>query len=165
MSFAGPRIEEMYRRYAPGVFRRARKLMANDADAQDVVHDVFLALFERPDQFAGRSAPSTFLYSATTHACLARIRNGKNRDRLLQAYATAADGESNTPPLNAVLDLHSALRRMPERLARIAVYAWFDELTHAEIATLMGCSRRHVANLLEQVAEWSPPSAPELSCC
>jgi RNA polymerase sigma-70 factor (ECF subfamily) len=154
-------LAEIYRRHAAAVFRRARRLMGSDADAQDVVHDVFLSLFERPEQFGGRSALTTFLYSATTHACLSRIRQVKNRQRLLETHLPA---QHATAEPQALADLHDALRKMPEMLARVAVYTWFDELSHAEIAALVGCSRRHVANLLERIEAWAREQE-ELSCC
>lgn len=156
-------LDETYRRHAAAVFRRARRLMGSDADAQDVVQDVFLSLFERPEQFGGRSAITTFLYGATTHACLARIRQVKNRQRLLDHHAQA-HGTGPEPEVLALSQLHDTLRKMPELLARVAVYAWFDELSHAEIATLVGCSRRHVANLLERIELWAREQE-ELSCC
>lgn len=164
MTQPGDTHDEIYRRYAPAVFRRARRLLGADADAQDVTHDVFLSLFERPSQFAGRSSLATFLYSATTHACLSRIRNAKNRERLLAAHASAAPESHDTLALSKLLELHDVLRRMPDKLARVVVYACVDQLSHAEIAALVGCSRRHVANLLDKAAEWGAPKV-ELSCC
>ena len=38
---------ELYRKHAPAAFRRAQRLLLDVSDADDVVHDVFLALFER----------------------------------------------------------------------------------------------------------------------
>jgi DNA-directed RNA polymerase specialized sigma24 family protein len=44
---------------------------------------------------------------------------------------------------------------MPEPLALVAVYYYVDELSHAEIARIMGCSSRHVGNLLERLTLWA----------
>ena len=158
-------FDEIYRRHAAMVFRRARRLMASDADAQDVVHDVFLSLFERPGQYAGRSSITTFLYAATTNACLSRIRKAKNRKRLLQARATAHASSAQQPPAQLeLIRLHEALSQMPEPLSQVAVYLWFDELSHSEIAGLIGCSRRQVSNLLRRIDAWAR-SQEEPSWC
>jgi RNA polymerase sigma-70 factor (ECF subfamily) len=158
------KLDETYRRHAPLVFRRARRLLGNDVDAQDVVHDVFLSLVQRPEQYGGRSAITTFLYSATTHACLSRIRSHHNRVRLLQEHVTDAALTAVTPPaLQDLAEIHEALRRMPEQLARVAVYACLDDLSHEEIAELVGCSRRQVSNLLARVGEWGR-GQEEYSC-
>lgn len=154
MTLDRTRFDELYRKHAANAFRRARRLLGHDADAHEVVHDVFLSLFERPSQFEGRSGLSTFLYSAITHACLNRIRDQKNRVRLLEQHSahmppTAAAGSAEQTAL-----LRTWLEHLPEPLAHVAVYYYMDELSHAEIASVMGCSRRHVGDLLERVARW-----------
>jgi RNA polymerase sigma factor (sigma-70 family) len=119
------------------------------------VQDVFVSLLERPEQFEGRSSLTTFLYGTTTHACLNRIRNQKNRARLLEREAWAGDEGSAPLSPESRLTLHGLLRRMPDEWARAAVYHYMDDLTHDDIAALMGCSRRHVGNLLARVAAWA----------
>jgi RNA polymerase sigma factor (sigma-70 family) len=150
-----PAFEELYRRHAPNAFRRARRLLGNEADAHEVVHDVFLSLFERPDQYAGRSALSTFLYSTVTHACLNRIRNHQTRRRLLEQHAPLAMPDLRAPAAQRSSELRSVLRHMPEQFALVAVYYYLDELSHAEIARILGCSSRHVGNLLERLTRWA----------
>jgi RNA polymerase sigma-70 factor (ECF subfamily) len=44
---------------------------------------------------------------------------------------------------------------LPEPLGHVAVYYYLDELTHEEIAELLGCSRRHVGNLLVRLSAWA----------
>jgi RNA polymerase sigma-70 factor (ECF subfamily) len=149
------RFDELYRRHAPGAFRRARRVLGSDADAHEVVHDLFLSLWERPEQYAGKSSMSTFIYGAVTHACLNRIRNHNNRQRLIRAHfraqlehgARRADAEQSAA-------LRAALERMPEPLAQVAIYYYFDELTHRDIARILGCSHRHVGDLLERLTHW-----------
>jgi len=150
-------IETLYRCHAPTVFRRALALLGSEADAHEVVQDVFLALFERPSQFEAKSALTTYLYSVTTHACLNRIHKQRNRQRLLR--------ERELPGVERELDgsmtqeqryqLHCTLVRMPELLARVMIHAFVDELKHEEIAELLGCSRRQVGRLLERASSWT----------
>jgi RNA polymerase sigma-70 factor (ECF subfamily) len=147
-------LAEAYRCHGGHVFRRARRLLGSEADAHEVVQDVFLSLLERPEQYEGRSMLTTFLYATTTHACLNRIRNQKNRARLLEREAWADDGSIPLAPERR-LELHALLRRMPDEWARAAVYHYMDDLTHDDIAAVMGCSRRHVGNLLARAAAWA----------
>jgi RNA polymerase sigma factor (sigma-70 family) len=140
----------LYRQHAPAVFRRAKNLLRSEAEAHEVVQDLFLSLYERPEQFAGKSAMTTWLYSVTTHACLNRLRNHKNRLRLL---GSVMEPEA-APSVDALNALRQELERMPEPLGAVAVYYYFDELTHQEIADILGCSRRQVGNHLERLQEW-----------
>lgn len=145
----------LYRTHAANVFRRACQLLNDDADAHEVVHDVFLSLYERPEQYAGRSNMSTFLYGAVTHACLNRIRDSKNRRRLLERHALSVPlpAAQGLGPDQSV-QLRSLLERLPDQLAIVAVYAFMDELTHEEIARVIGCSRRQIGALLARLERW-----------
>lgn len=155
MTDAQQRLDLLYRTYAADAFRRARRLLGDHAEAHEVVHDVFVSLFERPEQHAGTSRMSTFLYSAVTHACLNRLRDRKTRQRLL---AENAERVAPREPAHASADqqvlLRSLLSRLPRELAQLAVYRHMDELTHEEIAEIMGCSRRHVGDLLQRLRAW-----------
>jgi RNA polymerase sigma factor (sigma-70 family) len=147
-------FEALYRAYAPGVFRRARNILQCEAEAQDVVSEIFISLYERPEQFEGRSALSTFLYSMTTNACLVRLRNRKKRASLLERAAEANAAACPLAP-DCAAQLTNLLEKMPEELAQVAVYYYFDELTHEEIAEIMGCSRRHIGDLLARLSDWA----------
>jgi len=145
----------LYRKHAPGAFRRAQRMLGSVADADDVVHDVFLALFERYDQFRGASSLSTYLYSAVTHACLNRIRNHRRRD--LSRVRQQVAGPSCDPGTSAEASVlaRDLLERLPDRLAEVAVYHHLDQLTQREIAGILGCSHTHVAHLIERLSSWA----------
>jgi RNA polymerase sigma-70 factor (ECF subfamily) len=150
-----PWVTQAYSCHGAHVFRRARRLLGNEADAHEIVQDVFLSLLERPDQFAGRSSVTTFLYGMTTNACLNRIRNEKTRARLL-AQPGSLDEHGSAPfSPERRIELHGLLARMPDDWARAAVYHYVDDLPQHDIAKIMGCSRRHVGHLLERVARWA----------
>src|SRR3569623_2627926 len=76
-------VGALYRSYGHSVLRRARAILGSEADAYDVLHEIFAGLVSRPEQFRGASAPSTFLYAVTTNACLARLRDHRTRMRLV----------------------------------------------------------------------------------
>jgi RNA polymerase sigma-70 factor (ECF subfamily) len=157
MALTREQLDALYRRHAPLAFRRARRLLGTDADAYELVHDLFLSLWERPEQYAEKSSMSTFLYAAVTHACLNRIRNQENRVRLVREhFAAQPDALAVAPglPIEQLAALRSELARMPEPLAQVAVYYYFDDLAHEDIARILGCSRRHVGDLLERLEQW-----------
>jgi RNA polymerase sigma-70 factor (ECF subfamily) len=146
--------EELYRQHAPAAFRRAQRMLGSVSDADEVVHDVFLRLFEQPDQFLGQSRVSTYLHSAVTHECLNRIRNRRTRARLTEERRhlwSASDPGTSAESAVAARDL---LAQLPETLAAVAVYYYLDELSQREIAGVLGCSHSHVAHLLAELASW-----------
>jgi RNA polymerase sigma-70 factor (ECF subfamily) len=151
MSWSAEEFDGVYRRHAPLVHRRARALLGSDAAALDVVQDLFTSLYERPGQFAGKSSLPTFLYAATTHACWTRLRNARTRLRLVQQEGGAVHPPAGTADPEQLAELRQLLGRLEEPLASVLVYYYFDQMTHAEIAELVGCSRRQVGYLLERL--------------
>ncbi len=70
-------VEPLYRKYGHRVLRRARQMLSDEAEAEEVLQEIVMNLLAHREQFGGRSAPSTFLYSVTAHACLSRLRKRK----------------------------------------------------------------------------------------
>lgn len=153
MSVSGHEVSELYLRHGGMVFRRARRLLRSDAEAHEVVQDLFLSLLERPEQIDVTRALTAWFYSATTHACLNRLRNRQNRARLTAEQGPAREEQSGLGP-DALALLRDALCKLPPPLAEVAVYAFCDGLSQEEIAPLIGCSRRQVGVLIERVRAW-----------
>jgi RNA polymerase sigma-70 factor (ECF subfamily) len=155
----GERIDigRLYRDHGHVVLRRARGILGSEHEAQEALHEIFLGLVRDPSQFAGRSSVTTWLYSVTTHHCLNRLRDGGRRRRLL-AERVDATGQAGARG-EALAVARDLLARMPEALARAAVYHFIDEMTHAEISELLGCSRRHIGDLLQRALAWAQEEA------
>jgi RNA polymerase sigma-70 factor (ECF subfamily) len=146
-------IEAVYRQHGHSVLRRARRILGIEEEAMDVLQDVFASLMADPDQLRARPSVTSWLYGATTHLCLNLLRNGRNRERLLATgVLPVAQPEPAGEDWAAVRQM---LARMPEELARVAAYHHFDGMSHAEIAGVLGCSRRTVGNILERVRLWA----------
>jgi RNA polymerase sigma factor (sigma-70 family) len=144
-------VEALYRTHGHSVLRRARQILANEDEASEILQEVFVGLVERPDQFEQRSSPITFLYAVTTNACLQRLRDRKNRLRLIDEEVRPWSTDLDPRSADAAAIVRSALARLPDHEARAAVYYHLDGMTHAEIADVLGCSRRHVGDLLERL--------------
>jgi RNA polymerase sigma factor (sigma-70 family) len=147
-----PPLDRLYQSHGPAVLRRARHLLGNEADAREILHDVFASLLERPGQFSGHSSVMTFLYSMTTHHALGRLRRDRTRLRLLESNHDP-EGRVVTPPGQARAELREMLLALPEELATVAVYYYLDEMTQEEIAEALGCSRQWVTKLVARLKE------------
>ena len=142
-------VDALYRQYGHVVLRRARAILGNDDEAREVLQELFLSLIGSFAAFEGRSSITTWLYAATTHMCLNRIRNQKTRARLLEAWHRDPE-PTLSPEAEHVTGLREILGALPRELAEVVVYYHHDGMTHDEIAGILGCSRRHVGNLLER---------------
>lgn len=151
-------VAALYLRHGALVFRRARRLLADEHAARDVVHDVFISLHERRNELQDTGMIS-WLYVVTTNLCLKRIRSAATRARLVEAMPAAnhvaARGED-------VAAIRSVLAALPEDVATAAVYRFVDEMTHSEIADIMGCSRRHIGDLLQRFERAMQPARAQV---
>jgi RNA polymerase sigma-70 factor (ECF subfamily) len=160
-------IAAAYRTHGHHVLRRALRLLGNEADAGDVMHEVFLSLLDDPTQFEGRSSLTTWLYAATTNRCLNRLRDGRLRLRIVSERGETMPVASSIHHIEDAVQLRQLLTQLPADLATVAVYYFGEQMSHDEIASVLKCSRRHVGNLVERLGtairalEASSPSEGE----
>lgn len=142
-------IAALYQRFGPMVLRRIRRFYAGE-EAQDVLQEIFVRAIDKQSSFRGESSPGTWLYALTTRYCLNRRRDERRRKELLAEHDQAAHWSSavqKEQQEQAVL-LQQLWQDLDEELSLIGLYYYLDGMSHAEIAELVGCSRRTVGNRL-----------------
>ncbi|HWE24602.1 MAG TPA: sigma-70 family RNA polymerase sigma factor [Myxococcales bacterium] len=152
MSVDRTSIEALYRSHGHLVLRRARLLLGSEADAQEALQEVFAALLKSPQAVRNARSLVAWLYRATTHFCLNHLRNLRTGARLLE---TRAPPPRELPGMNveAMAEVRRVLALLAADVAAAVVYYHLDGMTHAEVAGLLGCSRRQVGYLLERARE------------
>jgi RNA polymerase sigma factor (sigma-70 family) len=142
----GPSIEELYRRHAGMVLRRARQLVGDDA-AEDIVHEVFIRAARNWLGFRGQASITTWLYRITTNQCLNHLRDESARRQRATQSVVAPGLPTNAEDRLGVAEM---LRALPEALREVAVYYYVDQMDQREIAELTGVSERTVRNRLQE---------------
>ena len=184
-------LETLMERYAPRVYRLAYGITRNQADAEEVVQDVFLNLFRKIDSFEGRSALGTWIYRVAANQALIK-RRGKRFELEValeeQLPTFLADGHregdrawvladwSRTPEeellageAQAVLD--RAIESLPDHYRAVLMLRDVEGLPNDEVAEALGesvatvKSRLHRARLAlrEQLTRFLAPRIPALS--
>src|SRR6516165_7047974 len=72
--------ERVFRDYAPRIYNLARRMLSNDADAEDVTQDVLLQVVRKLGTFRGEAAFPTWLHRVTVNAALAHRRKRASRE-------------------------------------------------------------------------------------
>jgi RNA polymerase sigma-70 factor (ECF subfamily) len=140
----GAALEALYRRYGRPCYGLARRILADDQFAQDVVQEVFLAVWRDASRFdATRGGFSTWLLSMTHHKAVDAVRREEN----LRKRRTTADGletqESDAPKVEEEVwsllrrsRVREALQTLPAPQREALTLAYFGGYTQREIAGL-----------------------------
>ena len=115
-------FEVLMRRYNQRVFRAARAVLRDDAEAEDVMQEAWVRAYAHLDQFAGKARFSTWLLRIAVHEALARARK-----RARHADVDPLDDESPDNASAAESPEHAA---HSAELSR-AIEAAIDELPSA----------------------------------
>jgi RNA polymerase sigma-70 factor, ECF subfamily len=162
--------ELVFREYAPRIYNLARRMLGNDADAEDVTQDVLLQVVRKLDTFRGDSQIATWLHRVTVNAALAhrgkRARREEHEvhdplEHLLEdgRHRTSVKPWSVSPDQRALDQethglIEGAIARLPEIYRDVYVLADVEGLNNPEIADILGLSvpavksRLHRARLL-----------------
>lgn len=143
-------FEAMFRAYYDSLVALAEWYVGSTETAEDIVDDVFLALWTQRDRVIVQESVRAYLFGATRNRALNAVRDRKTRARLLQ------QAKSDVIPLAVpetdaavrALDLRSAIERaiaqLPPRARTILTLHRQAGLSLAEIADLLGISARTV---------------------
>src|SRR5512144_1472201 len=75
-------FEIIMRRHNQRLYRVARAILRNDAEAEDVMQDAYVRAYEHLGQFAGKAKFSTWLTRIAVHESLSRRRRVKRHQEL-----------------------------------------------------------------------------------
>jgi RNA polymerase sigma-70 factor (ECF subfamily) len=161
--------ELVFREYAPRIYNLARRMLGNDADAEDVTQDVLLQVVRKLDTFRGDSQLGTWLHRVTVNAALAHRQKRANRQKYETGNGVDEQAEPagptgslkrwNVSPDEPVLAaeqaelIDQAIKALPEPYRDVYVLADVEGLPNAEIGEMLGLnvpavkSRLHRARL------------------
>src|SRR5215510_13798252 len=148
-------FDALFRQYCGEVFHRATRLLGNAAEAEEVVQDVFLAVYEKAQTFRGEAAFTTWLFRLTTNAALSRLRRRKRRKEVaMEEYRPqfrpdghrlvrpVVDWSANLEERLADAQLLQLLRQAIELLQpldrAVLVLSDFEDLSNKEIGETLG---------------------------
>jgi len=136
-------LAESYRRHAGAVHGLARRLLADDALAEEVVQEIFLRLWDQPDRFdPDRGSLRSYLLAQAHGRSVDLIRSETARRRREErdARRTAEGGydiEREVWDLEVSDKVTSALGSLKEGERSAIILAYFGGYTYREVATIL----------------------------
>src|SRR5262245_14867610 len=144
-------LASLYRSYGPIIYSRCRRLLDDDAAAEDATQETFIRVSRHLGKAPNSREALEWIYRIGTNYCLNEIRN--RRLRPIPVDALPEHGEDITDLL-ASRDLAARLiDRAPEKLRAPAYLHYVDGLDQSEVARVLGVSRRTVVYRLAEFAK------------
>ena len=159
---SAPTPEYVFREYAPRIYNIAKRLLSNEADAEDVTQDVLLQVVRKLDSFRGDSALPTWLHRVTVNAALAHREKRANRQKretrigdeaMLESVAVDSPTNVKLPRPNAEATpdqialaveqravIEQAIAQLPDGFREVYVLADVEELPNSEIGEMLNLS-------------------------
>src|SRR5262245_39129643 len=154
-------FEVLMRRYNQRLYRVARSILANDAEAEEVMQESYVRAYTHLDQFAGRSAFSTWLTKIAVYEALARARRSTRFDTI-EALSESGDWDvvasasENRDPERQMFDqevrtlLEAAIDGLPRDYRSVFALREIEGMDTAETAESLGVSEEVVKTRLHR---------------
>lgn len=141
-------LAEIYRRYGRPGYSLARRICADDGLAEDVVQEVFLAVWRDPSRFdPNRGAFATWLLTLIHHKAVDAVRRESAVRRRTVPAAEAGEEWSPVPAPGAdqaamarvaAGQVRDALYQLPDEQRQALALAYYGGHTQREVAALIG---------------------------
>ena len=136
----------LVRQYSEPLYWKVRRIVLNHEDANDVLQNAFLKIWNNLDTFQGKSALSTWLYRIAINAALDFVRRQKNVNSATVStedepgVAARLMGDDYFDGDEAQARLQEAVARLPEVQRTVFTLKYFDELKYSEISKILDTS-------------------------
>jgi RNA polymerase sigma-70 factor (ECF subfamily) len=150
-------LRDLYLLHRDAAQRLAFRYLGDEAEARDVVQDVFVTLLSQPAAFAPTARFSTWLWRVVVNRCLNRREKAGFRGDRREAGAAALESLQADParaPEAALLRaeeearVRAAIEALPERQRMAVLLSRFEGRSYEEIADALETSVSSVESLL-----------------
>ena len=138
-------LGELYDRHASTALATALRVVGSREEAEDVVHEAFVAVWRKIDRFdAERGALRAWLMTVVRNRAIDRVRARRPRIDLDDADERSLLRTGPNPTWEAALarasasDIQTALADLPDEQRRAVELAYFEGYTYREVADLTG---------------------------
>ena len=146
---------EVYRLYAPAIFRFCRRAMPTREDAEDATMDIFVKLRQKFSQYDSNRPFSAWLYTVAANHCWDLLRRRKLRQDLETGEVENLPLEHPDPgQLEKLIEQRSgrevrrALEKLPARSRMALVLRYYADMSYEDIADTLGVRRTFVGVVL-----------------
>lgn len=145
-------MRQLFNRHNAPVFRYLKRMVRNEALADDLISDVFMDVWQQAGRFEGRSSVSTWLIGIARFKALSALRKPRHGSLDDEVAATIADEADDPEVTKQKQDKAQVLRRCLALLSRehgeIVDLVYYHEMSIDEAAAVIGIPENTVKTRL-----------------
>lgn len=145
--------QELFERYAPRIYKFSLSYLKNEQDAEGLVQEVFLKIWEKREKLDSTKNIKAFIFKIAINTIYDLIRR-KNIEHAFQDFTHAQEKSHSDSTWHTVIweemlmNLDELVKQMPEQRRRIFQLSREKGLSNDEIAKELNLSKRTVENQL-----------------
>lgn len=138
-------FNEIVNQNSEKLYWHVRRLVNSHEDADDLLQEIFLKIWQAPPSFRGEAQYSTWAWRIATNETLNWLRREKVRATLrFSSIDTEMERRIMADPYfngtSAQRELAKAVSRLPDKQKQVFVMRWWDELSYEQISEITGTS-------------------------
>jgi len=133
-------FDRLVERYQRDVYRLCYRFVNNHEDANDLAQESFIKAYRALDRFRGDSSFSTWLYRIAVNTCLNfRAARKPAADELPETLSDGrARADESMESDEQARRVRAAIQRLPEKQRATLILKTYHDLTHEEVARVLG---------------------------
>jgi RNA polymerase sigma-70 factor (ECF subfamily) len=132
-------MAQLYERYSPIVYSVALRVLGDTGAAEDILQDVFIQLWRRPDSFdASRGSLPAWLAVITRNRAIDSLRKRRPETDIADVIVSVQPDLAGAEWSRALEKIRGVLGSMPPPQRSALEMAYFEGLSHTEIAERTG---------------------------
>src|SRR5277367_1057922 len=146
---------ELYRQFAPAIFRFCRRLLPAREDAEDATTEIFMKVRQKLGTYDSSRPFTAWLYKVASNHCWDTLRRRRIRQDLETGDLETLPREHPVPDQLEQLQtehdskhVRAGLAKMPDRARMALVLRYYSDMSYDEIADTLGVRRAFVGVLL-----------------
>lgn len=150
-------LTELYNRYQTQIYKLSFHYLQNKEDAEEMLQDVFLAVYKNAVNFQSRSVFHTWIYKITVNKCLDKLRFRKAKKHLLffsslfqHPSEHISDKINDSTEDENTLQLYKAIDALGDQQKTAIILTQIQELSVKEAATIMQTTPKAVESLTQR---------------
>jgi len=143
-------FEQLFRKFRPGLVAFATSIIGRSNDAEELVHDVFIAIWNRESNDLDPNGIKSYLFTSVKNRCLNFIKKSKLDVTDINDESPVFDANVNAHTSMVAKEsekrIHLLIDQLPKKCKQVFLMSRMYELSYKEIAEILEITPKTVEN-------------------